>query len=209
MLTTSDEQRNSFRNHIVKAIKNTLKPIDTVDDAEDAAVKESFVFEIDHELLLEKVKINLDSEGDDPADAVAGEFIDIAAPEDSDDFVKINDQNETGRNFAAVTFKAVEKQIVDAYDMLADEEDQKMFYDYLLTNMLLYFDKFEDELSNKVPETTTPEYEDEKNKEENDDEPATDAESTPTDNDESSEDDIGGPICRSLEKNLTIFQVSL
>jgi hypothetical protein len=194
MLTTSDEQRNSFRNHIVKAIKNTLKPIDTVDDAEDAAVKESFVFEIDHELLLEKVKINLDSEGDDPADAVAGEFIDIAAPEDSDDFVKINDQNETGRNFAAVTFKAVEKQIVDAYDMLADEEDQKMFYDYLLTNMLLYFDKFEDELSNKVPETTTPEYEDEKNKEENDDEPATDAESTPTDNDESSEDDIGDPF---------------
>ncbi len=194
MLTTSDEQRNSFRNHIVKAIKNTLKPIDTVDDAEDDAVKESFVFEIDHELLLEKVKINLDSEGDDPADAVAGEFIDIAAPEDSDDFVKINDQNETGRNFAAVTFKAVEKQIVDAYDMLADEEDQKMFYDYLLTNMLLYFDKFEDELSNKVPETTTPEYEDEKNKEENDDEAATDAESTPTDNDESSEDDIGDPF---------------
>ena len=34
--------------------------------------------------------------------------------------------------------------------MLADEEDQKMFYDYLLTNMLLYFDKFEDELKTQV-----------------------------------------------------------
>ena len=36
------------------------------------------------------------------------------------------------------------------YDMLADEEDQKMFYDYLdHQRMLLYFDKFEDELQHR------------------------------------------------------------
>ena len=166
MLTTSKEQRDSFRNHIVQAIKNTLKPIESVDSAEDAAkMSESTVFEISAEVLLEKVKINLDPDGDDPAAAVAGEFIDIAEPEE-DDFVKIGDQNETGRNFAADTFKQVEKQIVDAYDMLADEEDQKLFYDYLVTNMLLYFDKFEDELEPELPKTTTPEYEKEKDKEE-------------------------------------------
>jgi hypothetical protein len=51
---------------------------------------------------------------------------------------------------------------VDAYDMLADEEDQNLFYDYLLTNMLLYFDKFEDALAGSLPDTTTPEYEKEK-----------------------------------------------
>ncbi len=28
MLTTSEEQRESFRNHIVHAIKNTLRPIE-------------------------------------------------------------------------------------------------------------------------------------------------------------------------------------
>ncbi len=61
-------------------------------------------------------------------ESVEGEFIDIdlMKPEE-DDFVEIDDQNETGRNFAATTFKKVEKQIVDAYDMLADEEDQGSF----------------------------------------------------------------------------------
>ncbi|HBY68858.1 MAG TPA: hypothetical protein DEG69_14600 [Flavobacteriaceae bacterium] len=196
MLTTSEEQRTSFRNHIVKAIKNTLKPINTVDDAEEAAtVGENIIFEIDKELLAEKVKINLDSESDDPADAVAGEFIDIAAPDDPDDFVKIDDQNETGRNFAAVTFKQVEKQIVDAYDMLADEEDEKMFYDYLLTNMLLYFDKFEDEIKTKVAATTTPEYEKEKEKENT--EASADPETDDTDaaaTEDDSDEDIGDPF---------------
>jgi hypothetical protein len=193
MLTTSDEQRESFRNHIVKAIKNTLKPIDTVDDAEK--MKESIVFDIDPEILLEKVKINLDSDGDDPADAVAGEFIDIDAPEDTDQFVQIDDQNETGRNFAATTFKQVEKQIVDAYDMLADEEDQKMFYDYLITNMLLYFDKFEDELQPDLPNSTTPEYEEEKSASadgDTDNEEA--AESDETNNQEADVDDIFADI---------------
>ena len=46
--------------------------------------------------------------------------------------------------------------------MLADEEDQNLFYDYLLTNLLLYFDKFEDELQNELPDVSTPEYEEEK-----------------------------------------------
>ena len=71
-------------------------------------------------------------------------------------------RNETGRNFAQDSFKRVEKQIVDAYDMLADEKDQKLFYDYLLTNVMLYFDKFEDELTETLPDVTTPEYEEEK-----------------------------------------------
>jgi len=200
MLTTSEEQRTSFRNHIVKAIKNTLKPIDTVDDAEEsAAMGENIVFEIDKNILKEKVKINLDPASGDPADAVEGEFIDIAAPDESDDFVKIDDQNETGRNFAAVTFKQVEKQIVDAYDMLADEEDEKMFYDYLLTNMLLYFDKFEDEIKTQVPATTTPEYEEEKSKDTAEDEETKEKEPATSDDDGSAEtapagDDIGDPF---------------
>ena len=43
--------------------------------------------------------------------------------------------------------------------MLADEEDKDVFYDYLITNMLLYFDKFEDELQSDLPDVTTDEYE--------------------------------------------------
>ena len=130
-------------------------------------------------LKLEKLE---ETDGEEKA-SVQGEFIDIDPDEDTDDFVEIEDQNETGRNFAATTFTKVEKQIVDAFDMLADEEDQKLFYDYLVTNMLLYFDKFEDELQNQLPSTTTPEYE--KEKEESEDE----SEEASADS-ESSEEDI-------------------
>lgn len=158
MLTTSEEQRESFRNHIVHAIKNSLRPIDASTTAEK--IPENFEFELDN-ILLEKMKIDLSPEDEDAADEVEGEFIDIAEPED-DSFVEIDDQNETGRNFAADTFKKVEKQIVDAYDMLADEKDQDLFYDYLITNMLLYLDKFEDELQETLPSITTPEYEQKK-----------------------------------------------
>lgn len=164
MLTTSKEQRDSFRNHLVHAVKNSLRPIEVTAQAEEAEeMGESIVFEIDADVLTEKVSIDVDV--DDPgldAPESADEFIDIEKEEDKDDFVSIEDQNETGRNFAAETFKRVEKQVVDAYDMLADDQDRDMFYDYLVTNLLLYFDKFEADLATTLPDVTTPEYEEEK-----------------------------------------------
>jgi len=162
MLTTSAEQRESFRNHVVHAIKNSLRPIEAASGAEK--LPENYEFLYSPEKLLEKLKIDLDPEEDSAGESIEGEFIDIEGTEEIDDFVQIDDQNETGRNFAATSFKKIEKQIVDAYDMLADEEDQNLFYDYLITNMLLYFDKFEDELAPELPDTTTPEYEEEKDK---------------------------------------------
>ena len=172
MLTTSEEQRESFRNHIIHAIKNALRPIESVTGAErPASLPENYEFTLDREILGEKIQIDLDPQDDGKEkQSIEGEFIDIDKGEDADadDFVELDDQNETGRNFAATAFKAVEKQIVDAYDMLADKEDQNLFYDYLLTNMLLYFDKFEDELANTLPDTTTPEYEEEATESESD-----------------------------------------
>ncbi len=203
MLTTSEEQRESFRNHMVHAIKNALRPIDSSTEAEKVgAQNENLAYTLD-KALLEKMKIDLSPEDDDAADEVSGEFIDIAAPED-DDFVQISDQNETGRNFAATTFKQVEKQIVDAYDMLADEKDQNLFYDYLITNMLLYFDKFEDELQETLPSVTTPEYEQAKDAEEQEDsEPASEPlatdsaapveEPAETETAPEEEEELGGP----------------
>ena len=67
-------------------------------------------------------------------------------------------------------FERVEKSIVDAYNLLSADEDRELFYDYLLTNLKLYFDKFEDELASVLPEPTTPEYEDEKDSQEASDE---------------------------------------
>ena len=162
MLTTSADQRESFKKHLIHAVKGALKPIEVTADVEDMQTEQ---FEIDAELLGEKVTVDIiDDEEEDDLDSLEGEFIDIDADKDKeDDFVAISDQNETGRNFAADSFKRVEKQIVDAYDMLADDQDRDLFYDYLLTNLLLYFDKFETELSNTLPDVTTPEYEEEKN----------------------------------------------
>jgi len=68
-------------------------------------------------------------------------------------------EDETGRNVAYSSYNKVEKNILDSYDVLSNEEDRETFYDYLITNLKLYFDKFEDELQTSVEEPTTPEYE--------------------------------------------------
>jgi hypothetical protein len=120
MLTSDKEQRDSFRNHIVHAVENALRPIEAANQGEEQ--KENIEYEIDKDTLLEKISIDLDPQDDGKEkQSIEGEFIDIDNDGEEDDFVKLEDQNETGRNFAATTFKKVEKQIVDAYDMLADE----------------------------------------------------------------------------------------
>ena len=163
MLTSAKAQRESFKNHIVHAIENSLRPIEATTQGEKQT--EDIEYEIDADLLKEKLSVNLDPQADGKeAQSIEGEFIDIDndGKDDNDEFVELEDQNETGRNFAQASYKRVEKQIVDAYDMLADDEDKDVFYDYLVTNMLLYFDKFEDELQNDLAPVSTPEYEEKK-----------------------------------------------
>lgn len=158
MLTSSPEQRQSFRAHVVQAVKNTLAPVTAV----AAVASENIQYEIDADLLSEKITVDVGDE-DNEAQEVEGEFIDIdTEPGTEEDEFGIKGQNETGRNFAQDTFDRVEKQIVDAYDKLGDENDRKLFYDYLLTNLMLYFDKFEDELMLELPQSSTEEYEEEK-----------------------------------------------
>ena len=41
---------------------------------------------------------------------------------------------------------------------MSDPEDQELFYDYLIANLKLYFDKFEGELSGDVEEPTNQAY---------------------------------------------------
>ena len=58
-------------------------------------------------------------------------------------------------------FTNIEKNITETYAILHDEKDEKLFKDYLVTNLKLYFDKWEKELG-AVTEPTTDEYEAEK-----------------------------------------------
>ena len=70
--------------------------------------------------------------------------------------------DETGRNHAYTSFRKVSQYILDAYDSLANMDDKEIFVDYLITNLKLYFDKFETEMQSAVEEPTTQSYEDAK-----------------------------------------------
>jgi len=90
MLTTSDEQRESFKNHLVQAVKNALKPIDAAAPGE---LPESYEFDIDEDLLAEKITIDLDASDD--SESVQGEFIDIEQDsEDGDQFGNTGDNSK-------------------------------------------------------------------------------------------------------------------
>ena len=54
----------------------------------------------------------------------------------------------------------IETAIIDSYELLSDPEDQELFYDYLIANLKLYFNKFEDELFGSVEEPSNQAYDD-------------------------------------------------
>ena len=155
-LTTDNEQRVSFRSHIINAVVNTLTPA----KVNTAAGDEEASFEQD----LQEIDIEVGDEADE-------KFIDIRtdserkADDDEEEEADPRDTfgagvegDETGRNMAFQSFKKVESSIIDSYELLSNEEDQELYYDYLIANLKLYFDKFEEELSSAVDEPTNQAY---------------------------------------------------
>jgi len=152
-LTTSGDQRQSYRAHIVNAVDNSLTPAKLNNQAGDEASD-----------LEEEIEINV---GDDAGD---DKFIDIrtdaekqaADAEEEEDpkdaFGTGVEGDETGRNMAYQSYKKIESSILDSYELLADAEDQELFYDYLVANLKLYFEKFEEELASQVNEPTNQAY---------------------------------------------------
>jgi hypothetical protein len=159
-LTTNRDQRESFRAHIVNAVDLALRTEDVNrEGGEEEAMEDSLG--LDDQEELEEVEIKVTDTGLDPL-SDEDKFIDIEEPEpeqERDDF-GIEGQDETGKAMAKKTFDNIEKNVVETYDILNDPNDQDIFREYLITNLKLYFDKFEKELGN-VTEPTTPEYEQE------------------------------------------------
>ena len=148
-LTTSKEQRDSFRAHILNAVQNSLAPVDLTSGAEGSQEENE---------LEEEVALDID---------VEDKFIPVRdqdmptepeEPEEVKSFQDLEGMNITGRNFASTTFNKVENQIQDAYESLADDEDRKLYKEYMLTNLKLYFDRFEEELQPTLPEPESPDY---------------------------------------------------
>ena len=109
-----------------------------------------------------EVEIDDDIPGD-PAKKVPIE--DDDTPSEQEQFgTGLEGMDETGRNHAYTSFRKISQYILDAYDALANMDDKEIFVDYLITNLKLYFDKFETEMQSTVEEPTTQSYEDAKKK---------------------------------------------
>ena len=150
-LTTDNEQRESFRAHILHAVRHLLAPAQASEEAEDS---------LPDNISERNADVNIDIDAPDEE-----KFIDIykdeKAEKEEDPVEKftIDGKDETGRNAAYDCFQKIEKQILKAFQLLGNEQDRELFYDYLLTNLKLYFDQFEKDLTNTLPEPTTAEYE--------------------------------------------------
>jgi len=149
-LTTAQEQRDSYKAHILNAIENALAPA-RVNDVAPMSVDED-------------IDVNITDSDDEKFIDVRGE----KKPEEEEDENKseaekegfaLSGEDETGRDMAYSTFKSIETQIVESFELLSNNEDKELFYDYLITNVKLYFDKFEEEMAVTLDEPTTPEYE--------------------------------------------------
>ena len=158
MRTTSTEQRNSFRAHLVNAIQNSLSPelMYVLSDKEKEQLKEAATIKVDDPDMEKFIDIEQEEEPEEE---------EISPEEEFSKGLEDKNLDSTGRNMAMGTFKKIEKGILDAYELLDDAKDRELFYDYLITNMKLYFDKFEEEMNpTAITEPTTPEYEAEKNR---------------------------------------------
>ena len=165
-LTTDKNQRESFRSHILKAMKDILAPaINNAKFAQSNALLSEPTpedikapDETDPDLeALEEADVQIDLTDKDEDEKKLNVEPDDE-PDEKEDFGSgLEDMDETGRNMAYTTFRKISQYILDAFDMLANMKDKEVFLDYLLTNTKLYFDKFEDELQKTVQEPESPE----------------------------------------------------
>lgn len=155
-LTTDDAQRESFRAHIINAVVNTLTPARVNTEAGPEDIQEFNDME-------EEINIDVADDGEDKfidirtdAEKAAEEEVEEEDPRDA--FGAGVEGDKTGRNVAYQSFKKIESNVIDSYELLSNPEDQELFYDYLIANLKLYFDKFEEELAGDVAEPTNQAY---------------------------------------------------
>ena len=156
LLTTDAEQRQSFRAHILNAVIGALTPAEANNEAgEEEAALDDLEEVVDVDIVDDTaendkfIDIRTDSEKADEEEA-----------DDPRDDFGVDGADETGRNVAYNAFKKIQTSVIDAYELLSNTEDQELFYDYLIANLKLYFDKFENELAAQVDEPTNQAYQD-------------------------------------------------
>ena len=170
-LRSKKEQRDSYRAHIIGALKDIILRGDTnfnaksdgdaladgVDAPIDAGMNEEIDVKIaDSEDFPDPSK-KLDIGREKPEELQSMED-DNEESKELDDF-SIQGEDKTGAAAALTSMKQIEKVVINTYSTLYDPTDRELYADYLITNTQLYFDEFEKELQTIIPEPENPEYE--------------------------------------------------
>lgn len=156
-LTSSKKQRVSFRKHVLNATENLLNNLDADPEAIEEDLEEVTVKVNDDDKPEGFIDIYGDEKKEKPEEDIAPE----------DEFAKGLEDREldsTGRNSAFESFNKIQNQIENEYSKLdadakvdgRDETEREIFRDYLLLNLKLYFDKFEEDLNPNLEEPSTP-----------------------------------------------------
>ena len=200
-LTTSPEQRKSFRAHVIQNAINTLVRVDLTTGSEEERragdeEREEVVMPDNPEVAADEAADEVEEPLEEPVEEPLAEdvvveqdedievkvggdedkFIDIEEPEPEEpapegandvakavsgekEFVQLGGLDDTGMEMAQRTFPKVQKQIADGYAMLSLKSDKEDYADFLVANLKMYFDQFDQEENVELPEPTSPEYE--------------------------------------------------
>jgi hypothetical protein len=200
-LTSSPEQRKSFRAHVIQNAINTLVRVDLTTGSEEERragdeEREEVVMPDNPEVAADEAADEVEEPLDEPVEEPLAEdvvveqdedieveiggdedkFIDIEEPEPEEpapegandvakavsgekEFVQLGGLDDTGMEMAQRTFPKVQKQIADGYAMLSLKKDKEDYADFLVANLKMYFDQFDQEENVELPEPTSPEYE--------------------------------------------------
>ena len=165
-MTSHPMQRQSFSAHILKAVTNTLATENSADEADEETTGQKQAGLPDQpgdDSDLAEAEVNLDVQPEQQPNPDDEKFIDIERPSEKkakanknkpdpkEDF-GIEGEDTTGRNIAMSCFDKIETSIQDSYQILSDSEDKRVFYDYLVVNLKLYFKKYDDEMKAIVQE---------------------------------------------------------
>ena len=170
-LRSKKEQRDSYRAHIISALKDIIlrgntnfnaksdgDPIaDGVDAPMDAGINEEIDVNFGDAESFPDPSKKLDIGREKPEELQAVED-DNEENKELDDF-SIEGEDKTGAAAALTSMKQIEKVVINTYSTLYDPTDRELYADYLITNTQLYFDEFEKELQTIIPEPENPEYE--------------------------------------------------
>lgn len=161
-LTTSETQRRSYRLHILNAVKNLLLPEETnFNEDPGTSLQEEVKIDVSGKRKMGYIPKNYE----DPRLLKVDDRFNPKEPSKEElqkqelEKNTIPGTDETGRNLALEDFKQISTAILSTYEVLTNPEDKDVFFEYLITNLKLYFDRFEDELgSNQITEPDTQSY---------------------------------------------------